>query len=140
MESMEDFPVVDADDVQVKEKGGQASRRMRIFDEKMRTLCWQKADVVPGRDPERWRKDTAGNVVCRRLTRCDGCLCHQYDHIQPFSKGLYRWLLCASNLFVALCQKMKPAKLLSFLQHSVYLFFPVSSRWTAFKARTVAFS
>ncbi|CAM6126212.1 unnamed protein product [Calypogeia fissa] len=87
MESMEDFPIVDPDDVQVREKGGQPSRRLRIFDEKLRNLCWQKADVVPGRHPERWRKDVAGNIVCRRLTRCEGCLCHEYDHIQPYSKG-----------------------------------------------------
>lgn len=63
------------------------SRRLRIFDEKMRNICWQKADVVAGRHPERWRKDLAGNIVCRRLTRCDGCLCYEYDHIQPYSKG-----------------------------------------------------
>ncbi|XP_024402901.1 uncharacterized protein [Physcomitrium patens] len=59
----------------------------RIFDGKMRNQCWQKADVVPGRHPERWRKDVAGNIVCRRLTRCEGCLCYEYDHVRPFSKG-----------------------------------------------------
>lgn len=60
----------------------------RIFDGKMRNQCWQKADVVPGRHPERWRKDVAGNIVCRRLTRCEGCLCYEYDHVRPFSKGI----------------------------------------------------
>ena len=64
------------------------SKKNRIFDDKMRNQCWQKADVVPGRHPERWRKDVAGNIVCRRLTRCEGCLCYEYDHIRPFSKGL----------------------------------------------------
>lgn len=63
------------------------SKRQRIFDEKLRNLCWMKADVVSGRHPERWRKDSAGNVVCRKLTRCDGCLCYEYDHILPYSKG-----------------------------------------------------
>ncbi|KAJ7552671.1 hypothetical protein O6H91_06G063900 [Diphasiastrum complanatum] len=63
------------------------ARRLRIFDEKMRSLCWQKAAVVTGRDPARWRKDVAGNIVCRKFTRCEGCLCHEYDHIIPFSKG-----------------------------------------------------
>ncbi|CAN6578119.1 unnamed protein product [Malus baccata var. baccata] len=45
------------------------------------------ADVVPGRHPERWRKDAAGNVVCKRFCNCQGCLCFEYDHIVLFSKG-----------------------------------------------------
>jgi len=62
-------------------------KRVRFFDEKMRNLCWQKADVVAGRHPERWRKDGAGNIICRRFGNCEGCLCYEYDHIIPFSKG-----------------------------------------------------
>lgn len=42
---------------------------------------------MPGRDPKRWRVDPAGNVVSYKLRGCDGCLCHEYDHIIPFSKG-----------------------------------------------------
>ncbi|KAL3679440.1 hypothetical protein R1sor_022396 [Riccia sorocarpa] len=84
MESLEEYPQVDSES---KEKGGRNARKLRIFDEKMRSQCWQKAEVVPGRHPERWRKDSAGNIVCRRLTRCEGCLCYEYDHIQPYSKG-----------------------------------------------------
>jgi hypothetical protein len=61
--------------------------RPRSFDVKTRAKCWQKADVVPGRHPERWRKDPAGNVVCKRFWNCHGCLCYEYDHIVPFSKG-----------------------------------------------------
>eukprot|EP00249_Psilotum_nudum_P004674 c18182_g1_i3 orf=233-871(-) len=70
-----------------KDKKGINHKRLRSFDEKVRKLCWQKADVVPGRHPERWRKDSAGNIVCRKFTGCDGCLCYEYDHILPFSKG-----------------------------------------------------
>jgi HNH endonuclease len=40
-----------------------------------------------GRNPSRWRVDPVGNVVCNKLTTCEGCLCHEYDHIVPFSKG-----------------------------------------------------
>jgi len=69
------------------DRSSSPTRRIRIFDDKMRNLCWQKADVVAGRHPERWRKDSAGNIVCRKLTRCEGCLCYEYDHIRPFSKG-----------------------------------------------------
>ncbi|XP_064968966.1 uncharacterized protein LOC135584032 isoform X2 [Musa acuminata AAA Group] len=60
--------------------------RPRFFDAKARDLCWKKAEVVPGRHPERWRKDAAGNVVCKRFWHCQGCLCYEYDHIIPFSK------------------------------------------------------
>lgn len=31
--------------------------------------------------------DAAGNVVLHALRGCDGCLCHEYDHIRPYSKG-----------------------------------------------------
>ncbi|EFJ06134.1 hypothetical protein SELMODRAFT_136010 [Selaginella moellendorffii] len=64
-----------------------AARKLRLFDEKMRRQCWQKAEVVPGRHPERWRKDGAGNVVCRKFIGCEGCMCYEFDHIRPFSKG-----------------------------------------------------
>ncbi|KAJ4960234.1 hypothetical protein NE237_020144 [Protea cynaroides] len=61
--------------------------RPRFFDPKVKNLCWAKADVVPGRHPDRWRKDAAGNVVCKRFCNCHGCLCFEYDHIIPYSKG-----------------------------------------------------
>ncbi|OEL24324.1 hypothetical protein BAE44_0014657 [Dichanthelium oligosanthes] len=67
----------------VGEKG-----RPRSFDEKTRSACWRKAAVVAGRHPDRWRQDAVGNVVCRRFWSCQGCLCYEYDHIVPFSKGL----------------------------------------------------
>lgn len=66
-----------------KEKDG----RPRHFDSRAKTLCWARADIVPGRHPERWRKDAAGNIVCKRFCNCSGCLCFEYDHIIPFSKG-----------------------------------------------------
>ncbi|KAI5054723.1 hypothetical protein GOP47_0029868 [Adiantum capillus-veneris] len=62
-------------------------RRQRLFERQVARQCWEKADVVPGRHPDRWRKDYAGNVVCRKLRGCDGCLCFQFDHIFPFTKG-----------------------------------------------------
>ncbi|KAI4343916.1 hypothetical protein L6164_011208 [Bauhinia variegata] len=60
----------------------------RYFDSKTKRICWSKADIVPGRHPERWRKDAAGNIVCKRFGNCEGCLCFEYDHIIPFSKGV----------------------------------------------------
>lgn len=61
--------------------------RPRFFDSKAKSMCWAKAETVPGRHPERWRKDAAGNIVCKRFCNCHGCLCFEYDHIVPFSKG-----------------------------------------------------
>lgn len=61
--------------------------RPRFFDGKAKNKCWANADIVPGRHPERWRKDAAGNVVCKRFGNCSGCLCFEYDHIVPYSKG-----------------------------------------------------
>lgn len=61
--------------------------RPRFFDKKAKNMCWAKAEIVPGRHPERWRKDAAGNIVCKRFCNCNGCLCFEYDHIVPFSKG-----------------------------------------------------
>ncbi|KAJ4824680.1 hypothetical protein Tsubulata_015024 [Turnera subulata] len=61
--------------------------RPRLFDRLVKNLCWANADTVPGRHPERWRKDAAGNIVCKRFCNCNGCLCFEYDHIIPFSKG-----------------------------------------------------
>ncbi|XP_057863485.1 uncharacterized protein LOC131071597 [Cryptomeria japonica] len=64
-----------------------ALKKKRLFDHKLRNACWNKADTVPGRHPERWRKDIAGNTVCRKFLSCQGCLCYEYDHVRPFSKG-----------------------------------------------------
>lgn len=71
--------------------------RPRYFDQKAKNECWSKAEIVFGRHPERWRKDAAGNIVCKRFCNCSGCLCFEYDHIVPFSKGLIFFCL---NLFL----------------------------------------
>jgi hypothetical protein len=58
----------------------------RSFSYAVKQQCWEKAERVPGRDPERWRRDALGNIVFRKLVGCPGCLCHDYDHIVPYSK------------------------------------------------------
>ncbi|XP_025629377.1 uncharacterized protein [Arachis hypogaea] len=67
--------------------GDGGDNRPRFFDAKTKIKCWNNAEIVPGRHPERWRKDAAGNIVCKRFKDCLGCLCYEYDHIVPFSKG-----------------------------------------------------
>ncbi|XXG87670.1 hypothetical protein AAC387_Pa11g2300 [Persea americana] len=59
----------------------------RSFPYNVKQKCWDKADKIKGRDPDRWRRDPLGNIVFRKLVGCPGCLCHDYDHITPFSKG-----------------------------------------------------
>lgn len=86
-----------SDDESVASAGGGSSmvpsrkrrRRLarRLFTHQQRNECWDKAPPVPGRDPARWRYDAAGNVVVRRLLHCEGCLCYDFDHIVPYSKG-----------------------------------------------------
>ncbi|CAM8982257.1 unnamed protein product [Rhodiola kirilowii] len=67
--------------------GSNGDERPRFFDTKAKQACWMKANVVAGRHPDRWRMDAAGNVVCKRFCNCQGCLCFEYDHIVPYSKG-----------------------------------------------------
>ncbi|XP_059641106.1 uncharacterized protein LOC132283197 isoform X2 [Cornus florida] len=59
----------------------------RSFPYSVKQQCWDKAQKVKGRDPDRWRRDALGNTVFRKLVGCPGCLCHDYDHIIPYSKG-----------------------------------------------------
>ncbi|THG00386.1 hypothetical protein TEA_010605 [Camellia sinensis var. sinensis] len=58
----------------------------RSFPYSVKQQCWDKADKVKGRDPDRWRRDNLGNILFRKLVGCPGCLCHDYDHIVPYSK------------------------------------------------------
>nr|CAB3496947.1 unnamed protein product [Digitaria exilis] len=60
----------------------------RSFPYAVKQQCWEKAERVTGRDPERWRRDALGNIVFRKLVGCPGCLCHDYDHIVPYSKRI----------------------------------------------------
>ncbi|XP_061346668.1 uncharacterized protein LOC133292282 [Gastrolobium bilobum] len=59
----------------------------RSFPHSVKQQCWEKSDKIKGRDPDRWRRDPLGNIVFRKLVGCPGCLCHDYDHILPYSKG-----------------------------------------------------
>ena len=67
--------------------GPEEEQHPRLFQVDMKKDCWNKSELVVGRDPERWRRDAVGNIVCRKLTGCEGCLCHEYDHIVPYSRG-----------------------------------------------------
>ncbi|KAJ6670328.1 HNH ENDONUCLEASE [Salix koriyanagi] len=39
----------------------------RSFPYSVKQQCWEKAEKVKGRDPDRWRRDPLGNVVFRKL-------------------------------------------------------------------------
>lgn len=64
----------------------------RSFPYNVKQQCWEKAEKIKGRDPERWRRDHLGNIVFRKLVGCPGCLCHDYDHIVPYSKVCLSYL------------------------------------------------
>ncbi|KAE8661766.1 HNH endonuclease isoform 2 [Hibiscus syriacus] len=64
-----------------------SSPNPRSFPYSVKQQCWEKAEKVKGRDPTRWRRDAVRNIVFRKLVGCPGCLCHDYDHIIPYSKG-----------------------------------------------------
>lgn len=66
---------VDSDNEVNSEKGP------RIFSRMMKSVCWNRERIVPGRDPDRWRYDRVGNVVCRALTSCAGPLCHECNSV-----------------------------------------------------------
>ncbi|GJZ75837.1 nucleotide-binding alpha-beta plait domain-containing protein [Tanacetum coccineum] len=60
----------------------------RVFTKLMKQMCWDLAEEVSGRDPDRWRKDAVGNIVFKGFTKCHGCLCYEYDHIHSYVKGM----------------------------------------------------
>lgn len=62
-------------------------RGRRSFTEAQRRLVWERAPLVPGRDPDRWRLDVYGNPVLRPLHGCLGCFCYEFDHRVPYSLG-----------------------------------------------------
>ncbi|GJW60086.1 nucleotide-binding alpha-beta plait domain-containing protein [Tanacetum coccineum] len=66
----------------------------RVFTKLMKQMCWNLAEEVPGRDPDRWRKDAVGNVVFKGFTKCHGCLCYEYDHVHPYVKGMDSLIHC----------------------------------------------
>ena len=59
----------------------------RMFTKTQKDVCWNNSTMIPSRDPSRWRLDAVGNPVLYILRGCHGTLCHEYDHIVPFSKG-----------------------------------------------------
>lgn len=65
----------------------QAKHINRMFTKIQREKCWRYAKEMPGRDSDRWKYDTVGNPVLKHLIGCMGPLCHEYDHIIPYSKG-----------------------------------------------------
>lgn len=70
----------------------------RSFPYSVKQQCWEKAEKIKGRDPDRWRRDALGNTVFRKLVGCPGCLCHDYDHIIPYSKVILNFACALLSL------------------------------------------
>ncbi|KAK9278633.1 hypothetical protein L1049_028206 [Liquidambar formosana] len=73
------------------DRSSKGEERPRSFDAKARSLCWAKAETVPGRHPERWRKDAAGNIVCKRFWSCYGCLCFDQAQVESKAQSNPQW-------------------------------------------------
>ncbi|KAG6412874.1 hypothetical protein SASPL_125567 [Salvia splendens] len=78
--------IVDGD-LFLREFESPESSNPRSFPHSVKQQCWEKAEKIKGRHPDRWRRDALGNTLFRKLVGCPGCLCHDYDHIIPYSKG-----------------------------------------------------
>lgn len=111
-------------------------REKRIFDHRDRDECWRKAAVVPGRSPDRWRYDTVGNVVCKRLHTCMGPLCVEYDHIIPFSQGGQTTGINCQILQTRV-NRLKGNKTVMTMEQMRSLRHPESNRFTAAELDTV---
>lgn len=63
-------------------------RSGRSFDPQLLNAVWNKGQVVPGHDPNQWRKDSCGAWISRTE---HGNTRSQYgwevDHVKPVSKG-----------------------------------------------------
>ncbi|KAJ8452327.1 hypothetical protein Cgig2_006132 [Carnegiea gigantea] len=79
--------IAEFEDLRVSADSSNSEYNPRSFPYSVKQQCWDKAEKVKGRDPDRWRRDPLGNIVFRKLVGCPGCLCHDYDHILPYSKA-----------------------------------------------------
>lgn len=84
---MEPRPLTDDGEQQRRTEDATPLSSARFFSRVMKDACWKNAPLVDNRDPDRWRLDAAGNIVCRGLSGCSGIACHEYDHIIPYSRG-----------------------------------------------------
>ena len=48
---------------------------------------WEKGKLIPGKDPDFWRKDTCGAVMYKPQYGQETSYGWEIDHIQPKSKG-----------------------------------------------------
>ena len=61
--------------------------RDRDFSEEVKLKCWDKADLIMGRDPARWRYDRIDTPVMKDFHGKNGLCGWQYDHDTPVSRG-----------------------------------------------------
>ena len=73
--------------IERQQRDQSTGKQRRHFSHELKNQCWEKASIVVGRDPSRWRMDPFGNPVMYYLKNCHGPYCYEYDHVMPFSKG-----------------------------------------------------
>lgn len=61
---------------------------LRGFSEEQKQIAWQKAQIVPGRDPGTMRKDACGAwIVWADYGNTNSDFGWEIDHIHPVAKG-----------------------------------------------------
>ncbi len=57
------------------------------MDSNQRDRVWDKADNIPGKDPDKYREDPYGNEMFYNSYGKDSPMGWQVDHIKPTSRG-----------------------------------------------------
>jgi len=58
----------------------------RPFSQERVDQVWEKARKIPGKDPERYRRDAAGNVIRKGSYAKDSQMGWEVDHKKPVDK------------------------------------------------------
>ena len=56
-------------------------------DKECKDKVWNLAKTIPGKDPNIYRKDPAGNEICNKAYGTNSKQSWDIDHIKPSSKG-----------------------------------------------------
>ena len=55
--------------------------------ERQKRQAWNNAEPIPGKNPNKWRRDSAGNQIYKPAYGSNGNQSWEVDHRKPLSKG-----------------------------------------------------
>jgi hypothetical protein len=67
-------------------KPNTTSLELNFSDQVVQTI-WEKAIAIPSLDPNKWRRDTCGTVICRPMYGKLETVGWEVDHIKPVARG-----------------------------------------------------